>query len=207
MLIHCYIMRNHLDYIHIYPDQIEKKVGDMVQIGNDKVHIRDQVPLFKIPCMVKSKFCNLYEKESSKFCANDSGGYFIINGNEKVLVSQLKLRINTIFVFESKTTSRYLYHAEVRSLNVSKWRSTSTLTVLLLKHTLNEFVCHIPFVNSRSKTALDIPFDILVGALSNDEDSLTWLNSRHDQIVPLDSEVLPHLGLTSDLLTRKKKIF
>ena len=206
-LVHAYIMKTHLDYISLYSDDPDKVVGDMIQIGADRLHIRDQVPLFKIPCMVKSRFCNLHQAASKKFCANDAGGYFIINGNEKVLVSQLKLRINTIFVFETKPTSRYVYKAEVRSLNVAKWRSTSTLAVLLLKHTRNAFVCHIPFVNSRSKTALDIPFDILTGALGGDATCMDWLNSRHDQTAPLDSEVLPHLGLTSDVLTRKKKIF
>lgn len=100
-----------------------------------------------------------------------------------------------------------MHRAEVRSLNVSKWRSTSTLTVLLLKHTKAEFVVHIPFVNTKSKNALDIPFDLLVLALQNDDDAMIWLKKHHNQNIPLDTEVLPHLGMGADAITRRKKIF
>ena len=61
----------------------------------------------KIPIMVRSKACLLNQipaigEEGNVECKYDYGGYFIINGNEKVLVSQD--RIN-----ENKTMKKIYY--------------------------------------------------------------------------------------------------
>ena len=67
----------------------------------------------KIPVMVKSKYCHLYNlnKESlvkSREDPNDPGGYFIINGNEKVLIMVEDLASNKFFVEPQKVgPSRY----------------------------------------------------------------------------------------------------
>ena len=57
--------------------------------------------------MVLSKACSLYEKSKellmgSNECPYDSGGYFILNGNEKVLVAQEKMIRNKVYVFIKK---------------------------------------------------------------------------------------------------------
>lgn len=78
--------------------------------NDDKIQdtqIFRQVYLGSIPCMVKSEYCNLYgkNKESlykNKECPLDPGGYFIINGSEKVLMSQDRMAHNEIFVFKSR---------------------------------------------------------------------------------------------------------
>lgn len=46
----------------------------------------------KVPIMVKSKYCILDQKGGDEECKYDVGGYFIINGNEKVIISQKKLQ-------------------------------------------------------------------------------------------------------------------
>ena len=60
-----------------------------------------------IPCMVLSEYCNLYgtdenERFASCECQQDPGGYFIVKGSEKVLMSQDRMAHNEIFVFKSK---------------------------------------------------------------------------------------------------------
>lgn len=74
--VHGFIMLDYIDYINIYDDDAEKQVGDFLMVGEKRVHVRDQVPLFEIPCMVKSEFCNLYQAFSKRHCLNDTGGYF-----------------------------------------------------------------------------------------------------------------------------------
>lgn len=59
-----------------------------VSFGNKEFNV---VELGKIPVMVKSKFCNLHGLSPEELIKNyedpaDPGGYFIINGNERVLV-------------------------------------------------------------------------------------------------------------------------
>jgi DNA-directed RNA polymerase II subunit RPB2 len=47
-------------------------------------------------------------------CPLDPGGYFIINGSEKVLIAQEKMATNTVYVFAMKD-GKYMYKTECRS--------------------------------------------------------------------------------------------
>ena len=72
----------------------------------------------KIPIMVKSKYCILNEKNKGEECHFDLGGYFLINGNEKVIISQEKVANNMIQVFKNpKNSSKFSHICETRSLN------------------------------------------------------------------------------------------
>ena len=64
----------------------------------------------KIPIMVNSNYCVLNQKGGEEECKYDVGGYFIINGNEKVIISQEKVANNLIQVYKNpKNYSKYLY--------------------------------------------------------------------------------------------------
>ena len=61
----------------------------------------------KIPVMVKSKYCNLYGLNEENLVKhyedpNDPGGYFILNGNERVLIIVEDLASNKFFVEKTK---------------------------------------------------------------------------------------------------------
>ena len=76
--------------------------------------------LGKIPIMVRSKYCSLYGKSdkdriSMKECEFDQGGYFIINGGEKVIVAQERMATNFVYVFNKKDQSGITWQAEIRS--------------------------------------------------------------------------------------------
>ncbi|XP_078311328.1 DNA-directed RNA polymerase II subunit RPB2-like [Crassostrea virginica] len=59
-------------------------------------------------------------------CPLDPGGYFIINGPEKVLIAQEKMATNTVYVFQQKD-SKYAFKTEIRSCLEHSSRPTSTL--------------------------------------------------------------------------------
>ena len=69
-----------------------------------------------VPIMVGSKFCMNTKYNRQPSCKYDIGGYFIINGNEKVIISQEKIASNIIQVFESKK-DKFSYVSEIRSIN------------------------------------------------------------------------------------------
>ena len=57
-----------------------------------------------VPVMVRSKFCSLHnldekQRMESRECIYDEGGYFIVNGGEKVLVAQERMANNFVYVF------------------------------------------------------------------------------------------------------------
>ena len=88
-----------------------------------------EVPLMQMPVMLRSKFCHLSEArnlESLKECPNDPGGYFIFNGNEKVLQPQKVQRPNCHIVKHGGPSMPI--DMEIRSVQADKkFRSTSTL--------------------------------------------------------------------------------
>ena len=86
-----------------------------------------EVPIFKIPCMVRTKFCQLYNKVPDNV-HDFVSGYFIVNGMEKTVQAQIKLRANSIHVFKLTGTTHHFY-AEVRSSNESQWKATSSLRI------------------------------------------------------------------------------
>jgi DNA-directed RNA polymerase subunit B len=65
------------------------------------------VEIGKIPVMVKSKICNIYGMTEEEMIQHyidplDPGGYFIINGNERVMVLTEDLAANQPFIEKSK---------------------------------------------------------------------------------------------------------
>lgn len=121
-------------------------------------HVLLSVPLCRIPTMVGSRLCSLYSATTQNECPLDSGGYFICNGLEKVLVAQLKLRRNYPFVFSAN--GKYRYICEIRSVSHTKMRSTSTLqikaTYALGKSGYPDITVVLPFLH-RGTQPLEIP--------------------------------------------------
>mmetsp|Transcript_6668 Transcript_6668/g.15353 ORF Transcript_6668/g.15353 Transcript_6668/m.15353 type:complete len:840 (+) Transcript_6668:991-3510(+) len=106
----------------------------------------EKILIGRIPIMIKSKFCVLSSLNTKLLrnlgeCPDDPGGYFIVNGSEKVIVAQEQLAWNKVYIFQKNDNSKnifkmknyinsgYLYFAECRSVaDYSKW-SPSLLTV------------------------------------------------------------------------------
>ena len=68
-----------------------------------------QTQIGKIPIMTKSKYCHLYGMKREELITHgedpdDFGGYFILNGNERVLITVEDLASNTLFVERSSGT-------------------------------------------------------------------------------------------------------
>jgi DNA-directed RNA polymerase II subunit RPB2 len=99
-----------------------------------------EVPIGQIPVMVKSHACRLDVLAQKKDfwdlgeCEHDEGGYFIINGCEKVLIAQERMSNNHVYVFKQKEGAKYSYVTEIRSTkeSISNFRPTSTLYVKML---------------------------------------------------------------------------
>lgn len=87
----------------------------------------------KIPVMVRSKSCILTQmpalgEENNNECKYDFGGYFIINGNEKCLVSQDRINENKTLVFQPNNNTDGLY-AEIRSMSDSTYLPPKTTSL------------------------------------------------------------------------------
>ncbi|EFJ26753.1 hypothetical protein SELMODRAFT_148107 [Selaginella moellendorffii] len=91
----------------------------------------------KVPIMLRSSYCTLYQNSDKDLtelgeCPYDQGGYFIINGSEKVLIAQEKMSTNHVYVFKKRQPNKYAYVAEVRSMAESQNRPASSMFVRML---------------------------------------------------------------------------
>src|SRR3989344_8369721 len=73
----------------------------------------EEVQLGRIPIMVKSAACNLYGMSDTELIKNyidpkDPGGYFLINGNERVMVMSEDLASNQTFIEFKKSTGKLM---------------------------------------------------------------------------------------------------
>src|SRR3989344_5259393 len=77
------------------------------------------IEIGKIPVMVKSKYCHLYNLKEEELLEhnedpNDFGGYFILNGNERILIMVEDLLSNKLFI-EKEETGPQTYTAKIYS--------------------------------------------------------------------------------------------
>lgn len=98
-----------------------------------KQEVVEKVPIGKIPIMLRSQYCVLKDLTDTglyevKECPLDPGGYFIINGSEKVLIAQEKMASNIVYIFNKKE-NKYSYTAEIRSVLEHSARPPSTLSI------------------------------------------------------------------------------
>eukprot|EP00924_Labyrinthula_sp_SR-Ha-C_P008175 maker-scaffold_11-snap-gene-5.7-mRNA-1 protein AED:0.01 eAED:0.01 QI:0/1/0.5/1/1/1/2/27/1570 len=124
-----------------------------------------------VPIMLRSSFCNLHNRSDLELqelneCIYDQGGYFVINGGEKVLIGQERLANNKVFCFKKKAGFKYSYVAEVRSHLAKSARPTSTMYAHMYSGSANkesltggEIRAQIPYIRS------DIPIVLLFRAL------------------------------------------
>lgn len=93
-----------------------------LNMENTKEVVMRNINFGRIPIMVQSKYCQLSKTNGTTptqmgECEFDMGGYFIINGNEKVVVGQERIAENKIFVFsKQKQNKSREFEAEVRSI-------------------------------------------------------------------------------------------
>uniref|UniRef100_A0A0N5BX22 DNA-directed RNA polymerase subunit beta n=1 Tax=Strongyloides papillosus TaxID=174720 RepID=A0A0N5BX22_STREA len=103
---------------------------------SNKETVDTKVSLGKIPIMLRSSYCMLNEMSDRdlaelKECPLDPGGYFVINGSEKVLIAQEKMATNTVYVFSMKD-GKFQYKTECRSMLENSNRPVSTCWVNML---------------------------------------------------------------------------
>ena len=121
-------------------------------IKEKKNHSR--IVIGRMPIMLNSSVCNLKKLSPSEKiqygeCPNDPGGYFIIKGNERVLVGQMRANYNHVFVLKPKSDSKYKFIAETRSMSNETGHSILIQAMIgtddrILEFSLPHIKDHIP---------------------------------------------------------------
>ena len=119
-----------------HPTRLVWEYEDGDPEGPKGAPLPEQVYIGKLPMMLKSEFCILKGLDEDELygwneCPYDQGGYFIINGSEKVLIAQERSAANIVQVFKKPANSAVSYLAEIRSALEKGSRLISSLQIKL----------------------------------------------------------------------------
>jgi DNA-directed RNA polymerase II subunit RPB2 len=139
--------------------------------GNEKMEhsiTLSKIYLGRFPIMLQSDLCILKSlNKDVRFnmgeCKNDYGGYFIIDGKEKVVIPQEKFADNMLYIRKNKADDTYSHSAEIRSVSedASKPIRTTAVKIVAPSPSLsnNQIVVAVPNVRK------PVPLFILMRAL------------------------------------------
>src|SRR3989344_2525497 len=188
--------------------------------------------LGKMPVMIKSKYCHLHGMKEEQLIENgedpkDPGGYFILNGNERVLVMIEDLASNRFFV-EKQSVGPSAYtgklFSERRSLRIPHLVEQMKGGIIYLSFTRFKRVPIIAVIKALGLTkdqeitrfiSEDKQYDDVFINLYNlvdlktQDDALEYLSRQGGITLPkevriertkeqLDRYLLPHLGVTPE---------
>ena len=148
---------------------------------NDNVGetVLQKIQFGKIPIMLGSNICILSKKDVNKSeykeCIYDEGGYFIVNGSEKSIVSQERRAENKIYVCNNtKSGAKYSLTSEINSVPSNSLQTPKSVTIKLTsKIVVKAPVLKITIPHIRQ----DIPVPIVFRALGiiTDRDIMNYI--------------------------------
>jgi len=152
--------------------------------------IHSKALIAKIPMMIGSCKCNLYnttneEKQRKGECMNDPGGYFIVKGKERVLISQERINYNHVYVFKQKAASKYHLHAEIRSMSDETGHSVAFHAKI--NEQGNHIMFYLPYISQ------DIHAGVLFKAMGFSKEDVTKVldtaHSTFNKIILKDMDI------------------
>ena len=163
--------KNHLNYFATVVADVHQFVEMIDTMSDNKIIkyigiLEKDVSIANVPVMLKSKFCSTSIKQNLKGeCRIDPGGYFIVNGAEKVVMCIEKMADNKIFVFTKKDLSFDKGLIYVSQINSRKNDWSDNLQILTIKNRKDGVL-----IVSTSSQLVDIPLFILMRALGVESD-------------------------------------
>ena len=170
-----------------------------------------KIYLGRFPIMLQSDLCILNGMNKDvRFnmgeCRNDYGGYFIIDGKEKVIISQEKFADNLLYIRTNKADDTYSHSAEIRSVSEDSSKPIRTTAVKIVAPSPslsnNQIVVAVPNVKK------PVPLFILMRALGiiSDKDIIqTCLLSNLDD--EIENNKNPYIDLFIPCVHDANKIF
>lgn len=147
--------------------------GDNNEIVKHQEKHLKKINFGKIPIMLHSKLCLLSEtinKTPNEMgeCGADLGGYFIINGSEKVIITHERQAENKVYCFKSAKSTKYSHIVEIKSMGLNRLLPSKTLNVKI--NAKENSIWGKTLCVSCSQFNQDIPLFIMFRALGIESD-------------------------------------
>ena len=100
----------------------------------------EKVNIGSIPIMLHSRLCLLHKLDDIKLsefgeCPYDQGGYFIVNGKEKVILSQEK-KVNNILYINKSGDENIILEGNIKSISNEGFQSSRTNHVSYIRNSI-----------------------------------------------------------------------
>jgi DNA-directed RNA polymerase II subunit RPB2 len=143
--------------------------------GNKNVisHKIEKIYLGRFPIMLHSDLCILKDlprevRYNMGECKNDLGGYFIIQGKEKTVVTQEKFSDNMLYIRKHTALDKYLFSVEIKSVSEDPSKPIRYTSIRIVapseSYTNLQLVVDVPNVRT------PVPLFILLRALGFESD-------------------------------------
>ena len=155
------------------------QVQEIIDINTNEKEIKiigeaeKEIPIAYIPIMVKSNYCSTKIRKDiqNTECPYDPGCYFIVKGNEKVVIGMERMVDNKILVFKKKDVtyeSNYMTYATINSKKTDYTDMIQTLNIKMKKD--NTIIIDSPHFN-------DVPIFVMLRALglTTDKDIVDYI--------------------------------
>ena len=169
--------------------------------------IINRVLIGKIPIIVGSSRCITSTQSNKINHPNyDIGGYIVLNGNEKAIISQERICNNDILVYNNtKKTNKYSYIVECRSCLDTIYNIPKAVSIKITnKLNIYNNLIYITIPNIKS----DIPICVLFRALGCINDKEILYNIIDNNEGELDDQIIkvftPSLYDSKEINTKKK---
>ena len=118
--------------------------GEKGNVIPNKVKNFEKVNLGSIPIMIHSRLCVLHNLDSIKLsdfgeCPYDQGGYFIVNGKEKVILSQEK-KVNNILYINKSPEDNIILQGNIKSISNEGFQSSRTNVISYVENKIRKKV-------------------------------------------------------------------
>ena len=187
------------------------QIQEIIDINTDEKEVRiigdveKEIPIAFLPIMVKSNYCSTQIRKDIKNteCVYDPGCYFIVKGNEKVVIGMERMVENKMLVFKKKDSSykdNYMVFSTINSKKLNYTDMIQTLNVKMKKD--NTIIVDSPHFN-------DVPIFIMLRALGvvsdkdiidhitndpNDMEMINILRESLNEIIPDKSKAISDIN-------------
>ena len=187
------------------------QVQEIIDINTNEKEIKiigepeKEIPIAFIPIMVKSNYCTTKIRKDiqNTECTYDPGCYFIVKGNEKVVIGMERMVDNKMLVFKKKDSSyadKYMTYATINSKKQNYTDMIQTLNIKMKKD--NTIIVDSPHFN-------DVPLFVMLRALglttdkdivdyitnnSSDVDMINLLRISLNEIIPDKSKMISDIN-------------
>ena len=177
----------------------------------------EKVNIGSIPIMIHSKMCLLHKLDPIKLsdfgeCPYDHGGYFIIKGKEKVILSQEK-KVNNILYINKSAEDNIILQGNIKSISNEGFQSSRTNYVSYIENKLRNKDKNIVLRQNTFTVRvlgfdINVPLFVMFRALGiiTDKEILSYIVYENDNIQlksKLYESMLPSIKDAEPIYTQK----